>query len=91
MINEIKERPIHTQEERDAFNRWARELQVSVLYVEPDLKFNMDYDRDYRRFGTIDPYYEFNKKRKKITIRKAMTHFVSHIRDYVEEMVKTEY
>jgi hypothetical protein len=43
-IKEVKERPIHTPEERAAFNKWAQELQVSILYVEPDLKYNMDYD-----------------------------------------------
>jgi hypothetical protein len=89
-LKEVKERPIHTPEERAAFNKWAQELQVSVLYVEPDIKFSMDYDRDHKRFGVIDSYYEFNKKRKKITISKVMEQFVSHIRDYVEEMVRAK-
>lgn len=89
-IKEPKERPMHTPEEREAFNRWAQELQVSILYVEPDVKFNMDHDRDHKRFGIMDPYYDFNKERKKITISKVMEQFVSHIRDYVEDVVRAK-
>lgn len=90
-IKEPKERPIHTPEEREAFNRWARELQVSVLYVEPDVKFSMDSERDHKRFGLLDPYYETNKKKKKITISNVMGKFVSHIREYIEEAVRSDH